>query len=189
MVLQHDWAAIYLPRGQGSATLLTRPFLVCAWRGLGTRLYSVPLVQNIAGLSTPPCTVKLLCRMYIAKDLDQQVCILDYYDYIMHWINHTELIHSLWHVTMHLNCMHASNLYAIAASLFILLGELGIGFTGTKKSPAKNYSILILCSECTRIVPLLANLFIYEEKSLGYIDKIIILTLNNLNRRLATVHL
>ena len=33
MVLQPDWAAIYIPRGQGSATLLTRPFLARAYEG------------------------------------------------------------------------------------------------------------------------------------------------------------
>ena len=36
--LQPDWNALYVPPGQGSATLLTRPVLTRARRGLGMRL-------------------------------------------------------------------------------------------------------------------------------------------------------
>ena len=44
--LPPDWITLCIPPGQGSATLLTTPFLAGARRGLGTRLDNVCILYT-----------------------------------------------------------------------------------------------------------------------------------------------
>ena len=47
--LQPGWYSLYVPLGQGSVTLLTRPFLVGARRGAWGSHYYVPCTSSCDG--------------------------------------------------------------------------------------------------------------------------------------------